>query len=385
MFDGRPSPITTRVRLNLSQGKLLMSMPSISFLGRAAALCCAALFTSVSLGQTGVCCAPYLTCAIDTPYNCASMGGRYEGDNTTCSPVNPCTLPRGACCIVQSAVTPPPYTGGGGPVCVRPKFPRQGSRNGPTINSAPAPCRPACPPPRDEFAGPVLWENDPIICANLTELGCTSNGGTYHGNNTACTPTLCTPPAILPGACCILGPSGAAQCESRIEADCTIGTFTAGQSCTTFICPTAVLGACCRTDYCFTTSAINCNATGANYRGDGSTCAATCPPRVQGACCHAASADRGAWCNVVFNVGCTAAGDVFTAGQTCTSIAPCAGACPCDWNKDGFVNGYDLVAFTGDWLAGNGDFDGNSTTNNADYTAFSQCYSGPATAACIRR
>ncbi|HEV8376377.1 MAG TPA: DNRLRE domain-containing protein, partial [Candidatus Polarisedimenticolia bacterium] len=37
------------------------------------------------------------TCSVQTPVNCASLGGAYQGDGTGCSP-NPCIVVSGACC-----------------------------------------------------------------------------------------------------------------------------------------------------------------------------------------------------------------------------------------------------------------------------------------------
>ncbi|HVU63835.1 MAG TPA: hypothetical protein VHC70_07655 [Phycisphaerales bacterium] len=352
-------------------------------------MCCAALFASasVSLGANGVCCIPNLTCAIDSPTHCAATGGSYKGDNTTCQPTNPCEPPRGACCILRSIVTVPSYSSGGGPAIPCFMWVNRQSRNsrGPTQRGANGNCLPICTKTLGpiDTAGPVNWGEDPLVCIVIPEINCTSNDGVYHGDGSACTVNLCAPPETILGACCILGVNGAAQCVSRIAADCTIGTFTPTAACDPSPCTGAVLGACCRVDYCFTTTSINCLASHADYRGDGSTCSTTCPTPVLGSCCRAGSATRGVWCETAYNVGCTAAGEVFTAGQSCSPSALCNGACPCDWNQDGLVNGADLVQFTSDWLAGHGDFDHSMTTDQADYTAFTQCYSGPATSACI--
>jgi hypothetical protein len=359
----------------------------VSF-GRSAALCCAAILaaTSASFGASGVCCIPGLTCTVIDSSLCTGGGRVYKGDGTTCSPNNPCVPPRGACCIATSAVTIPSYTGGGG--STKPCFSwliRHTTTGGaPLIGTFGCrPCIPICATVPVDTAGPVNWEVDPIICVVIPEINCTTNDGVYHGDNTACTPSLCAPPASVVGACCILSANNTPQCDSRIQADCVIGTFNAGQSCQTQPCAPIALGACCRVDYCFTTSATNCNAESANYRGDGTTCTVACPPPVLGSCCHAGTTTRGAWCDVRYNVICTSPGDVFSSAQTTCATVTCAGACPCDWNKDGFVDGLDLMAFSSDWVAGHGDFNHDGTTNNADYAAFTQCFSGPSTPTCI--
>src|SRR5581483_8417056 len=183
--------------------------------GRSAALCCAALFTaaSASLGVNGVCCIPNLTCAIADPAICEGAGGVYRGDNTTCSPVNPCELPRGACCIATSKVTLPAYTGGGGGTMMTYKWLVRMNRINTITTSGSGRSLPIfCVPPPETFAGPFNFENDPIICVVIPEINCTTNDGEYHGNNTACTPSLCAPPEDLLGACCILSSNGAPQC-----------------------------------------------------------------------------------------------------------------------------------------------------------------------------
>lgn len=50
---------------------------------------------------TGACCI-VTSCSITTQAVCVASGGTYQGDNTTCSPTNPCNAvitPQGACCL----------------------------------------------------------------------------------------------------------------------------------------------------------------------------------------------------------------------------------------------------------------------------------------------
>ena len=51
---------------------------------------------------TGACCFPTGGCTILSAADCATAGGAYQGDNTTCSP-NPCPLPTGACCFADGS------------------------------------------------------------------------------------------------------------------------------------------------------------------------------------------------------------------------------------------------------------------------------------------
>ncbi len=52
---------------------------------------------------TGACCQGD-TCSIETPANCTTLGGTYQGDGTTCSP-NPCVVAFGACCADDGTCT----------------------------------------------------------------------------------------------------------------------------------------------------------------------------------------------------------------------------------------------------------------------------------------
>jgi hypothetical protein len=345
-----------------------MATKLFSSLG-SAALCCAAMFsaTSASLGASGVCCIPGLTCTILDSSLCTGGGRVYKGDGTTCTP-NPCVPPRGACCIRTSRVTIPPYTGG-------------------EVTTLASMMTDAAPPTKgiQSNPGPVNWIVDPIICVVIPELNCTSNGGTYHGDNTACIPYLCTPPAQIPGACCVTTANGTVLCLTRIQADCAIGIFTPNAACTPTFCPPAVLGGCCRADYCFSAAAVNCNATGAHYLGDNVACTTTnCPPPVHGTCCRPGGTFYGAYCNVEFSNSCIGPGAVFNATQTTCNGANCPGSCPCDWNGDGYLTSADLVAFTNDYLAGHADFNHDGATNAADVTAFNQCFNGGFTPGCFR-
>jgi len=80
---------------------------------------------------TGACCFANGSCQVKTATGCASLGGEFQGDGTSCDP-NPCPQPPvGACCF---------STGG---------------------------------------------------CLELTQQKCTSSGGTYHGDGTGCWPNPC--------------------------------------------------------------------------------------------------------------------------------------------------------------------------------------------------
>jgi spore coat protein A len=64
---------------------------------------------------SGGCCQG-ATCTIETPADCTTLGGVYQGDGTSCSP-NPCVEPFGACCASDGTCTEDTQStceGGGG-------------------------------------------------------------------------------------------------------------------------------------------------------------------------------------------------------------------------------------------------------------------------------
>jgi spore coat protein A len=64
---------------------------------------------------SGGCCQGAV-CTVETPTNCSTLGGVYQGDGTSCSP-NPCVEPFGACCASSGTCTEDTQStceGGGG-------------------------------------------------------------------------------------------------------------------------------------------------------------------------------------------------------------------------------------------------------------------------------
>ncbi|MCA9727168.1 MAG: hypothetical protein KC729_05745, partial [Candidatus Eisenbacteria bacterium] len=51
---------------------------------------------------TGACCFADGTCSVETEADCATAGGSYQGNDTTCEP-NPCDQPTGACCFADGS------------------------------------------------------------------------------------------------------------------------------------------------------------------------------------------------------------------------------------------------------------------------------------------
>ena len=83
---------------------------------------------------TGACCLPDSTCEIATPAKCATDGGMYLGNGTSCSP-NPCSI--GECCLAH------------------------------------------------------------ITCQDLTQFDCNNEGGKFQGNGTKCPTPCCCPHYFL--------------------------------------------------------------------------------------------------------------------------------------------------------------------------------------------
>jgi FtsP/CotA-like multicopper oxidase with cupredoxin domain len=84
--------------------------------------------------NTGACCLPGGTCQLLTESQCATQGGVYQGNNTSCSP-NPCAPITGACCFNDAS------------------------------------------------------------CQVLSQAACISGGGVYQGDSTTCSTGLC--PLVL--------------------------------------------------------------------------------------------------------------------------------------------------------------------------------------------
>ncbi|MBK8913462.1 MAG: hypothetical protein IPM64_02475 [Phycisphaerales bacterium] len=160
---------------------------------------------------TGACCIPGAdaeaaeSCRVISSADCTSAGGRYVGDNTSCTPTP---------CKVESAPPPPP-----------PPPPLTGA---------------CCIPGADAGAAES--------CQVMSSADCTSAGGRYVGDNTSCTPTPCKlesappppPPPPLAGACCLPIPDGGgSNCTADLSrADCEArGGLYAGDASACAVCP----------------------------------------------------------------------------------------------------------------------------------------------------
>ena len=113
-------------------------------------------------------------------------------------------------------------------------------------------------------------------CSVTSESTCTSQGGTYQGNGTDCTPNNCPQPT---GACCFSNGS----CQVLTATDCASqgGAYQGnGTTCTPNLCPQP-MGACCfNNGTCQSRTQSDCTAQSGIYQGDGTLCSPELCPVV---------------------------------------------------------------------------------------------------------
>ncbi|MBL8880622.1 MAG: hypothetical protein JNG88_16035 [Phycisphaerales bacterium] len=162
------------------------------------------------------------------------------------------------------------------------------SSNGGTFRGQDAPCASAdCPPPP---TGACCLPSA-INCEVTTRQRCTELSGGYQGDETTCEPSPCVPQS---GACC-LGGKGGVECYIKTQADCedSLGGYYAGDgtTCSVENCGGPPLGACCLwydgSSYCSLTVQAECEQLSGEYFGDWTSCAGVecAPPPGIGACC----------------------------------------------------------------------------------------------------
>ncbi len=239
----------------------------------------------------GSCCLPDGNCNVLTQTDCATAGGTYNGDGTTCATANcggACCLQNGNCIITS---------------------PNDCSAQSGTFQGLASTCETAnCPQPTG-----ACCLNNGAFCLTLSQTNCQGAGGVFQGAN-----TLCGSGSTCPqGACCL--PSG--SCVIASPANCTTqqGTYRGNNtSCATANCPQPN-GACCfSTGFCLVLSPTNCNNAGGTFLGSNTSCVNTnqCP---NGKCCLPNGS-----CLVLSSDDCGGAGGTFEgAGTTCaTSCGP---------------------------------------------------------------
>jgi len=209
---------------------------------------------------------------------CASGGGIYQGDTTSCSP-SPCA-PNGACCLdtgcsIQAQAdcnTAGGVYGGDGSTC-----------------ASPAPCQAPCCKPDGS-------------CTLQTVASCNAITGAVAG--TLGTPCPAPPCAPL-GACC----AGDGTCSGPVtEAACTASggiRWTSGESCT----PNPCQGRCCAPDGTCNVTLFNACLAPNIYGGDGTDCSN--PDACLGRCCLANGT-----CSVTGPGDCAG---TFTIGLNCSN------------------------------------------------------------------
>jgi len=190
-------------------------------------------------------------------------------------------------------------------------------------------------------------------CEIRTAANCAQAGGAYRGNNTPCATANCTQPAQ---ACCFAATGG---CLNLTPANCAAAggvSGGAGTSCSTFVCfPT---GACCLPNgSCIgPVSPANCQAQGGVFQGNATTCATVNCPLPTGACCFANN-----FCLILTQSDCTVGGGVYQGNSTVCDPSPCtppSGAC-C------FASGSCLELTSDDCTIAGGNFGGVGSTCGA--------------------
>jgi hypothetical protein len=151
-----------------------------------------ATWSGVNCGPgVGACCMPDTTCQATSSSACATAGGVYRGDGTSCATANCPTT--GACC-----------SGTGGCVVTTPAT--CSSLGGTFLGAGVACSGNQCP-----SGACCLASGSCVITQN--SAACTSQGGIFRGPNTVCATANCPQPT---GACCTQ--SG---CAALTQADCT--------------------------------------------------------------------------------------------------------------------------------------------------------------------
>jgi hypothetical protein len=206
-------------------------------------------------------------------------------------------------------------------------------------------------------------------CQVVTEAQCAAASGRFIGPNAACAGIACVPGL---GACCTGGSNGA-NCTLVQATDCIAysGSFRGeGTLCVPGMCPTVAsepANACCLPENagCIVTGRSECLLRrGAFYYNR--TCAQVDCSIDLGGCCVPG------YCQVTTQGDCADIGGVWNTSQGCTATF-CGGTCPCDWDRNGFVNINDLFSFLNAFLLGLGDFNEDGVTTEDDARAFIGC------------
>ncbi len=300
---------------------------------------------------TGACCFNDGTCQVLTKANCLSQGGTYQGDKTTCTP-NPCTGPTGACCFADGSCQVLTRTG-----CTAQGGTYEGDNTTCTPNPCPQPIGACCfkdgtcqllrpaaclqaggtwqgpntvcnPNPCTQLQGACCFPDG--TCQLLNRAECSQAGGSWQGPNTVCSPNPC--PQL--GACCANG-----TCTITLQAGCSGQWMGSNTVCNPNPCPPS--GACCVSGACTITTQSACSG---QWMGANTTCTPNPCPQPEGACCF-----KDGTCQLLTQAACTQAGGTWQGMNTVCSPNPCPqpGAC---CQSDGSCTVTLQSACTGTWL-----------------------------------
>lgn len=117
------------------------------------------------------------------------------------------------------------------------------------------------------------------------------------------------------GACCL--PSGACVIVTSSNCSSQGGSYRGNNSTCAAPCPLPTGGCCLSTGACSVLTQNQCTAQRGTYRGNGTNCSTPCPAPVA-ACCSSTGA-----CSVLTQAQCTAAGGSWFATWTSCSPSPC--------------------------------------------------------------
>jgi hypothetical protein len=92
-----------------------------------------------------------------------------------------------------------------------------------------------------------------------------------------------------------------------------------------------------------------------------------------GACCIAGRAMMAPMCMIVEAENCAGDGHVYGGDHSTCLSAACPTNCPCDLDHDGDFDWDDYLMFLDRYFAGDGDFNGDGRTDQADLTEFGAC------------
>lgn len=130
----------------------------------------------------GACCRTDGTCVVTTSGLCASVGGTYQGNNTTCRGRNcPASIVLGACCLRNAQ---------GNAYCYETGEVNCEVQGGIYVGDGTLCVSGSCIDPNDPTGACCVGFFNPV-CEDVSEAECNLYGGFYQGNGTSCANTYC--------------------------------------------------------------------------------------------------------------------------------------------------------------------------------------------------